>query len=125
MSIEGSDICQRATIYFSMRVPKDLDERARGIRSANLPVALRRGSRAIDLEVHVENRVLSHRLFNSFFDKDSTATLKFSRSVREAYLCDLREHRSGDVAFENNLVSLPSLGHCKFLTLFVRLVSAD
>jgi hypothetical protein len=112
-----------------MSVPKDLDERARGIRSANLPVrltvALRRSSRAIDLEVHVENRVLSHRLFNGFFDKDSTATLKFSRSVREAYLCDLREHRNGDVAFENNLVSLPSLGHCKFLTLFVRLVSAD
>lgn len=65
------------------------------------------------------------RLFNGFFDKDSTAILKFSRPVREAYLCDLREHRSGDVAFEDNLVSLPSLGRCKFLTLFVRLVSAD
>ncbi|MGN0076597.1 MAG: glycoside hydrolase family 38 C-terminal domain-containing protein, partial [Parafannyhessea sp.] len=64
------------------------------------------------------------RLFNGFADKDATANLKFSRPVQEAYLCDLREHRSGDVAFEGNVVTLPALGHCKFQTLFVKLVSA-
>ncbi|MCC6098476.1 MAG: alpha-mannosidase [Coriobacteriaceae bacterium] len=64
------------------------------------------------------------RLFNGFADKDATANLKFARPVQEAYLCDLREHRSGDVTFEGNVVTLPALGHCKFQTLFVKLASA-
>ena len=49
-----------------MVVPKDLEERAEGKVSVNLPitmtVALRKDSKVIDFNVHVDNKGLSHRL---------------------------------------------------------------
>lgn len=66
VAFEGSDIYQRAIINWEMLVPADLDERAAGTCSCVLPVtltvALRRGSRAIDLNVHVQNTARSHRM---------------------------------------------------------------
>lgn len=66
VSLEGSDIYQRATVSFRMRVPASLEERAAGACSTELPVSLavglRRGSRVIDVDVHVDNTVGSHRL---------------------------------------------------------------
>lgn len=64
--LEAGDVYGRAVIEHVMMVPATLEERAEGICSAELPVTLtvglRRGSRVIDVNVHVENTVGSHRL---------------------------------------------------------------
>ena len=67
VSIEGSGVWQRARISFEMTVPRDLDERAWGGRSASMPVVLdvvlAKGSRVVDLSVEIDNReVDSHRV---------------------------------------------------------------
>ena len=66
VKISGSDIYDQAVIKFNMVVPKDLEERAEGKVSVNLPitmtVALRKDSKVIDFNVHVDNKGLSHRL---------------------------------------------------------------
>ena len=66
ISLEKSSIYGRAEIVHTMLVPASLEERAQGVCSTELPVTLtvglRRGSRVIDINVHVENTVGSHRL---------------------------------------------------------------
>ena len=66
VEVSGSDIYDQAVIKFNMVVPKDLEERAEGKVSVNLPitmtVALRKDSKVIDFNVHVDNKGLSHRL---------------------------------------------------------------
>lgn len=66
VEVSGSDIYDQAVIKFNMIVPKDLEERAEGKVSVNLPitmtVALRKDSKVIDFNVHVDNKGLSHRL---------------------------------------------------------------
>lgn len=70
VEVSGSDIYDQAVIKFNMVVPKDLEERAEGKVSVNLPitmtVALRKDSKVIDFNVHVDNKGLSHRLCVSF-----------------------------------------------------------
>lgn len=64
--ITGSDIYDQAEIRFEMKVPADLKERAAGNVSVTMPVtmtvALRKDSKVIDFDVHVDNKGLSHRL---------------------------------------------------------------
>ncbi len=64
--LEAGDVYGRAVIEHVMAVPATLEERAKGVRSAEMPVTLtvglRRGSRVVDVNVHVENTVGSHRL---------------------------------------------------------------
>lgn len=66
VEVSGSDIYDQAVIKFNMVVPKDLEERAEGKVSVNLPitmtVALRKDSKVIDFNVHVDNKGLLHRL---------------------------------------------------------------
>lgn len=66
VEVSGSDIYDQAVIKFNMVVPKDLEERAEGKVSVNLPitmtVALRKDSKVIDFNVHVDNKGLSHRV---------------------------------------------------------------
>ncbi len=66
ISIEGSDLVQRATIKLNMIVPSDLEQRAQGKADTVLPVelqvSLRKYSRVIDINVKVDNAGLSHRL---------------------------------------------------------------
>lgn len=66
VEVSGSDIYDQAVIKSNMVVPKDLEERAEGKVSVNLPitmtVALRKDSKVIDFNVHVDNKGLSHRL---------------------------------------------------------------
>ncbi len=75
----GNDIYSKVKIQFSMIVPKDLEERAKGITSITLPVtleaSLRKGSKVIDFNVHVDNNGLSHRLCVIF---DSQIASKFN-----------------------------------------------
>lgn len=66
VEVSGSDIYDQAVIKFNMVIPKDLEERAEGKVSVNLQitmtVALRKDSKVIDFNVHVDNKGLSHRL---------------------------------------------------------------
>lgn len=75
----GNDLYSKATIKYLMNIPKNLDERARGITSTTLPVTLeiglRKNSKIIDFNVHVSNNGLSHRLCIIF---DSQITSKFN-----------------------------------------------
>lgn len=64
--IEGNDIYQKAVIHYDMIVPADLEERAKGKVSVKMPVeltiGLKKNSKVIDFNVHVDNHGLSHRL---------------------------------------------------------------
>ncbi len=75
----GNDLYSKTKIDFTMIVPKDLEERAEGAASTTLPVTLevglRKGSKVIDFNVHVDNNGLSHRLCVIF---DSQITSKFN-----------------------------------------------
>lgn len=81
VTFAGSDIYQRATVTFRMKVPATLQERAGGICSAEMPVTLtvglRRASRVIDVNVHVDNPVGSHRLC-ILFDAQMTTKVNFA-----------------------------------------------
>lgn len=77
--IHGNDIYNKARIHYSMIIPKDLKERADNLTSTTLPVTLevglRKGSKIIDFNVHVDNKGLSHRLCVIF---DSQIVSKFN-----------------------------------------------
>ncbi|MCI9127026.1 MAG: mannosylglycerate hydrolase [Eubacterium sp.] len=77
--ISGNDIYNKAKIHYQMIIPKDLEERAEYITSTTLPVTLeiglRKDSKIIDFNVHVDNKGLSHRLCVIF---DSQITSKFN-----------------------------------------------
>lgn len=59
------------------------------------------------------------RLFCGFNQGDATATLRFAKPVKHAYLCNLREQQSGDVEVNGCEVTLKPLGHCKFATVYI------
>ena len=77
--ISGNDIYNKAKIHYQMIIPKDLEERAEYITSTTLPVTLeiglRKDSKIIDFNVHVDNKGLSHRLCVIF---DSQISSKFN-----------------------------------------------
>lgn len=66
ITMEGSDLVSKALISYDMKVPADLDARAQGICEVSMPivltVGLRKASKVIDINVHVDNHGLSHRL---------------------------------------------------------------
>lgn len=77
--IFGNDIYSKAKIHYTMMIPKDLKEREDKSTSTTLPVTLeiglRKGSKIIDFNVHVDNKGLSHRLCVIF---DSQIVSKFN-----------------------------------------------
>lgn len=77
--IAGSDLYQKITIKYQMNIPTDLQERANQQVSVKLPVTLevvlRKKSKVIDFNVHVDNQGLSHRLCILF---DSGLVTKFN-----------------------------------------------
>lgn len=77
--ITGSNLYQKAVINYEVVVPADLQERTNQQVSVKLPitleVGLKKGSRVIDLNVHVDNHGLSHRLCILF---DSGLITKFN-----------------------------------------------
>lgn len=79
VTVTGNDLYSQAVIHFDMAVPKDLEERAKGVTSVTMPVtltvALRKGAKVIDFHVHVDNHGLSHRLCILF---DAHLTSKFN-----------------------------------------------
>ena len=77
--------------------------------------------KAVEDEERASRGGMVIRVFNGLHEGDASCTLRFSRPVREAYLCDLRERRSGKVAVMGDTVSLEPLAHCKFATLYVEL----
>lgn len=79
INIFGSSLIQKAEIQFNMQIPKDLDQRAKGIKDTELPVTLivglRKHSKIIDVTVKVDNHGLSHRLCILF---DAQMATKFN-----------------------------------------------
>lgn len=77
--LSQSEVYGKATIDFQMKVPKDLEERAKGTTSVfmdvQMEVGLRKGSKVIDFTVHVNNNGMSHRLCVIF---DSQIKNKFN-----------------------------------------------
>lgn len=90
ISILGSDLVTKAKISYEMIVPYDLEARSKGVCDTKLPVvieiAVRKGSPVIDLNVHVDNHGLSHRLcvlFDShLITKTNTADQQFGAITR-------------------------------------------
>ncbi|MDD8048236.1 MAG: mannosylglycerate hydrolase [Thomasclavelia sp.] len=77
--ISGSDIIHKADIAYNMVIPSDLEERAKGKCSIQMPVkievSLRKYSKVVDFKVTVDNKGLSHRLCVLF---DSQMVTKFN-----------------------------------------------
>lgn len=77
--MSGSSLYQKTTINYEMLIPANLQERANQHISVKLPVTLevvlRKGSKVIDLNIHVDNQGLSHRLCILF---DSALATKFN-----------------------------------------------
>ena len=77
--IEGSSLIQKVSIDITMKIPANLEERAKGEVSVELPVTLsvmlRKDSKVIDFNVKVNNKGLSHRLCVLF---DSQLITKFN-----------------------------------------------
>ena len=77
--IAGSNLYQKITIKYQMNIPANLQERANQQVSVELPVTLevvlRKNSKVIDFNVHVDNQGLSHRLCILF---DSGLVTKFN-----------------------------------------------
>lgn len=77
--ISGSSLYQKATINYKMLIPVNLEKRANKQISVTLPVklevTLKKDSKVIDLNVHVKNQGLSHRLCILF---DSGLVTKFN-----------------------------------------------
>lgn len=65
-NIQASDLYAILNAEYKLPIPSDLEERALGKRSIELPVkmsvSLRKGSPVIDFDVHVDNVGKSHRL---------------------------------------------------------------
>lgn len=94
VEIEGSALWQRALVSFEMVVPRDLEERAAGGRSATMPVTLEvtlcAGSPTIGIAVHVDNsEPKSHRLCALFdaqlVSRVNHADQQFGPIVRENF----------------------------------------
>ena len=77
--LKGSSIIQWANISYRMKVPADLNERSRGIAKTELPITLtiilRKNSHVIDIKIHIDNCVCSHRICILF---DSDMDTKFN-----------------------------------------------
>lgn len=106
VSIEGSPVYSRAVIKHTMTVPADLDERAAGVCSTEMPVTLtvglRRGSRVIDVNVHVDNTVGSHRLC-ILFDAQMATKVNYADQQFGA-ICRENVHEEDMALYDASLV---------------------
>ena len=88
---KASSLYSEMIIEYSLPIPSDLEERAKGMRSLQLPiqmvVRLTRESRIIDFHVHVDNIGKSHRLCVTFdadlITKTNLADEQFGTIERE------------------------------------------
>lgn len=61
------------------------------------------------------------RFFNGKDHLDRKESLMFAKPIKKAYLMNLKEDEIASVEFKDNIVELPVLGHCKFITLYVEM----
>lgn len=59
------------------------------------------------------------RFFNPLNDGAAALHLHFENKVSAAYLCNLQEEKTEALTLNGNELVLPTLGHCKFLTVYV------
>ncbi len=84
IELSGSSLIQTANIKTTMRIPGDLEKRAKHILdtelNVKLSIRLRKFSRIIDINIYVDNRGLSHRLCILF---DTNIASKFNISDQQ------------------------------------------
>lgn len=92
VKIETTPILDVAYINYSMTLPYDLDERQKKICSVETPIKmmilLKKNSKVVDLQIEVDNKVLSHRLCIHF----DTAISSFFNFVDEQFGTIKREN---------------------------------
>ena len=45
----------------------------------------------------------------------------FTKPIKNAYVTNLKEEKTGEVKYTDHEIDLGSLSHCKFVTLYVEL----
>lgn len=59
------------------------------------------------------------RLYNGLLEKDGHATIKFNQTIKVAEKVDLKEKTKEPLPINNDTIELESIGHAKFVTLYV------
>lgn len=60
------------------------------------------------------------RLYNPFYDRVVSEELQFFQPIKKAYICNLLEEEKEEVLkHDDHSIYLDSIGHCKFITLYV------
>lgn len=59
------------------------------------------------------------RLYNGFDRKDVGATLCFARKVTFATYVDLREQDTEPISFDDHGITVDTIGHCKFVSIYI------
>lgn len=63
------------------------------------------------------------RFYNPFYKQIAKETLTFSMPIKEAYYVDLLEQKKTDkLNFQEHEIHLDSVGHCKFISIYVETV---
>lgn len=60
------------------------------------------------------------RLYNGKDHMDEDDCLEFLFDIKEAYYMNLKEEKQEEIEVHNNCVHIKALGHCQFVTLFVK-----
>lgn len=61
------------------------------------------------------------RVYNTKFNQSIEDRLVFTTNIKEAAIMNLKEEIVKTIPFENNVVKIDALLHCKFVTIFVKL----
>ena len=59
------------------------------------------------------------RLYNGLNHKDAGAVLHFERKVTFATYVDLREQDAKPILFDEHGVTVDTIGHCKFVSIYI------
>ena len=61
------------------------------------------------------------RLYNGMYKENASGKLIFTKPIKNAYVTNLKEEKTGEVKYTDHEIDLGSLSHCKFVTLYVEL----
>jgi len=61
------------------------------------------------------------RLYNGMYKENASGKLIFTKPIKNAYVTNLKEEKTGEVKYTDHEIDLGLLSHCKFVTLYVEL----
>ena len=61
------------------------------------------------------------RLYNGMYKENASGKLIFTKPIKNAYVTNLKEEKTGEVKYTDHEIDLGSLSHCRFVTLYVEL----